>query len=248
MGEGGVSNYDKQALPERALQNALGAVVRVGHGRGFVVESVGHFGMRGRYVVTAAHCLPKRSDGQRLPPPHGFSRTEERTYKNLLAPLGKRPSVWCECLFLDPIADIAVLGSPDNQELSKQADAYEALVEAATSLTVAEPPSQPISQEVAQLADMEKRFGQTRKVQRARRECPAFLLSLTKQWFACTVRHDPNGMLVVFNAVQEIAGGMSGSPIIAEDGTAIGIVCLGSESPNPRLMGNLPGWFLRILG
>lgn len=43
------------------------------------------------------------------------------------------------------------------------------------------------------------------------------------------------------------------SPIIAEDGTAIGIVCTSGGphgvphtegGPNPRLMGNLPGWFL----
>jgi hypothetical protein len=47
-----------------------------------------------------------------LPPPHGFSYTEERTYQDLLATLGEQPSVWCQCLFVDPIADIAVLGTP----------------------------------------------------------------------------------------------------------------------------------------
>jgi hypothetical protein len=97
-------------------RHALSAVVRVSNGgRGFVVETSGRFGRRNRYVITAAHCLP------RVPPRHGLSHTEERTYKKLLAPLGKKPSVWCECLFLDPIADIAVLGGPDNQELSEQA-------------------------------------------------------------------------------------------------------------------------------
>ena len=45
---------------------------------------------------------------------------------------------------------------------------------------------------------------------------------------------------------------------IAEDGTAIGIVCIGSSKPtgdlateggpNPRLTGNLPGWFLKTIG
>ena len=149
----------------------LGAVVTVGGGRGFVVED--HLGWR--YVITAAHCLPERPDGQRLPPAHGFSHTEERTYTNLLAPLGEQPSVWCEVLFVDPIADIAVLGSPDGQELSQQADAYEALVEAATPLAVAEPPSK---ESIPDLWTM--------------RECPAFLLSLNNQWFQCTVRHFPN--------------------------------------------------------
>jgi hypothetical protein len=95
-----------------------------------------------------------------LPPPHGFSYTEERTHQDLLATLGEQPSVWCQCLFVDPIADIAVLGTPDSQELSDQADAYEALVEAATPLTVAEPPGEPIAEDVARLANLEKQWAQ----------------------------------------------------------------------------------------
>jgi hypothetical protein len=46
---------------------AARAVVQVGSGRGFVVEGIGHLGRLTRYVITAAHCLPERSDGQRLP-------------------------------------------------------------------------------------------------------------------------------------------------------------------------------------
>ena len=69
---------------------------------------------------------------------HGFSYTAERTYAKLLAPLGKQPSVWCECLFVrHPIADIAVLGTPDSQALFDEANAYEALVETTTALRVA---------------------------------------------------------------------------------------------------------------
>jgi hypothetical protein len=54
-----------------------------------------------------------------------------------------------------------------------------------------------------------------------------------------------------------IAGGMSGSPIVADDGSAIGIVCTSGGGtdldkhieggPNPRLVNNLPGWLLRQL-
>jgi hypothetical protein len=71
------------------------------------------------------------------------------------------------------------------------------------------------------------------------------------------VTHAPNGMLTIYQAVDGIAAGMSGSPIIAEDGSAIGVVCLASGKPgddlptaggpNPRLMGNLPGWLLAKL-
>jgi hypothetical protein len=63
-------------------------------------------------------------------------------------------------------------------------------------------------------------------------------------------------MLNIQEAADTIAGGMSGSPIVTEDGYAIGIVCIGSgpnpdasteAGPNPRLAGNLPGWVLKEL-
>ena len=42
---------------------------------------------------------------------------------------------------------------------------------------------------------------------------------------------------------------MSGSPILTEIGTAIGVVCTAAApwegGPNPRLTHNLPGWLLR---
>jgi hypothetical protein len=90
------------------------SVITVGDGRGFVVSD----SQANQLVITAAHCLPH------FPPCHAMSDQSERTYQKLLAPLGEEPSVWAECMFADPIADIAVLGSPDNQELFDQADAY----------------------------------------------------------------------------------------------------------------------------
>ena len=112
---------------------ALRAVVRVGKGRGFVVEGSGDFAPE-RYVVTAAHCLPQ------MPGPDPGQEYVAYTYKDLLAPLGAEPSVWCECLFVDPIADITILGAPDYEVLSEQAGAYQELVAAAIPLAVAEPP------------------------------------------------------------------------------------------------------------
>jgi hypothetical protein len=94
-----------------------------------------------------------------------------------------------------------------------------------------------------------KNSGRNEMVQWAQRECPAFVLSLNNAWSPCTVRYHPNGMLMISDAAENIAGGMSGSPIIVPDGTAIGVVCLGSETggPNPHLTGNLPGWLLKNL-
>jgi hypothetical protein len=137
--------------PADIYQNALAAVVSVGAGRGFIVEASAR---PQRYVITAAHCLPH------FPPCRGDSYLHERTYKKLLAPLGEQPSIWCECLFADPIADIAVLGSPDNQELSEQADTYDTFVDAATPLAISEPPSKPDNQELARLAEIEIKDGE----------------------------------------------------------------------------------------
>src|ERR1700758_5675556 len=111
-------------------------IVKVGDGRGFlseyrahprsVVSSSQHLRLR-RFIdrsviVTAAHCLPN------LPPAHAGALQEERTYKDLLGSLdGSKKHIWAECLFVDPVADIAILDSPDEQAFDEQADAYHSL-------------------------------------------------------------------------------------------------------------------------
>jgi hypothetical protein len=72
------------------------AVLTVGAPRGFVID-----GPNQSLVIAAAHCL------QHLPPCSPTSSTSERTYKDLLAPIGGHPSIWAECLFVDPVgADV----------------------------------------------------------------------------------------------------------------------------------------------
>jgi hypothetical protein len=202
-------------------------------------------GDRGRFVITAAHCLPF------FPPCHGASYLEERTYKALLGPLGAEPTIWAECLFADPIADIAVLGSADNQELSDEADAYSELTEGVRPLSIGEPVWQEgrahISRAIPSLGIPEQRFV-------LYYEAPAWLLSRDSRWFRCVVRHN-GGMLMIVDPTEGIVGGMSGSPILTDDGLAVGIVCLSGGTsevhtaggPNPRLLYNLPGWLLRQL-
>ena len=91
------------------------AVVAVDGRRGFIIEAtLDH--IQGRLIVTAAHCLP------RLPPALATASAEERTYPKLLGPLGKRrPQVSAECVFADPVADIAVLAAPDDQQRWEEA-------------------------------------------------------------------------------------------------------------------------------
>src|SRR5215472_1667610 len=177
-----------------SIEMLTAGVITAGSGRGFVVEGVGE-----RLVITAAHCLPF------LPPAQSFFEPKERIFGPL-----------------DPIADIAVLGSPDNPH----ADEYKALMGTATAFSIAGALRNPVNFWV-----------------------PGRLLSLDRcRWFSCTVRHF-GGPLWITHAAEGIRSEMSGSPIITEIGTAIGVVCTAAApwagGPNPRLTHNLPGWLLR---
>jgi hypothetical protein len=196
---------------------AKAAVLRVGGGRGFVVE-----GQTRRWVITAAHCLPK------FPPCEGLSTLEDRTYERFLGWLGQEQEVWAECLFADPVGDVALLGPPDPAELHEQYVAYEALMEAAIPLPVTD-----------MLPEKER---------------PAWVLSLDGCWWPVVAQYFNHGPLVLSNTAEDIKGGMSGSPIVADDGSAIGLVSVSSDDRSryayctgPRLCGNLPGWLLREL-
>jgi hypothetical protein len=207
------------------------AVVRVGDGRGFIIEA-----KRRRLVVTAAHCLPW------LPATPEWCDLDERTYQNLLGPLGDiQPTVWAECLFADPLADVAILGSPDGQELYAQAEAHDALTDDRPALRIADAPT----------------------------SGRAWLLSLAGEWNPCRIERLEDdhpfalgASLIIKDATAGIHGGMSGSPIVTDDGAAVGILAMSSGigtpegteepvhtegGPNPRLFDCLPGWLLRSL-
>jgi hypothetical protein len=199
-------------------------VVKVGEGRGFIVEA-----QQTRLVITAAHCLPH------FPPPAACVGSDERTYGNFLGPLDGEPLGWCELIFADPVADIAILGAPDSQALYDKYDAYIALFEDRPAFPVADP--------LSELTN-------------------AWLLSLDAEWQACKVRHVGDDYplasatpLWIEEAKGGIRGGMSGSPIVA-GGAAIGMVCVSGGKPeavhteggpNPRLTHTLPGWLLKLL-
>lgn len=207
--------------PPKKITKLISSVVTVGDGRGFVIGHHHH-----QLIVTAAHCLPH------LPPRQGYDSTGfGHIFKKLLGPLGKKRTVWAECFFVDPISDIAVLGSPDNQSLFKAADDYEALLESVEPIPIGDGPE----------------------------EGRGWLLSLEGEWFGCTVNCESSSPVYITHTAQPIKGGMSGSPIILGDGTAIGVLCASMVtfkngervdlmdeigSANPRLMRDLPGWLI----
>jgi hypothetical protein len=190
------------------------SVVRVGDGRGFVVRCQSYQGLEDLIIITAAHCLPH------LPPPHPAMYLEERTYQRLLGPLGSEPMVWAECLFADPVADIAVLGSPDNQALYKEAESYEQLLASAHPLTIVDAPAQ---------GSERLTFGDLQTEHPTPGEGIARVLSLEGRWLEGRVTRRSNW--VAFEPKDLIVGGMSGSPIISESGEAIGVVSVSNQSP-----------------
>jgi hypothetical protein len=209
------------------------SVVRVGGGRGFVVEVE-----QCRVVITAAHCLP------RLPPAHRGSYTEERTYEKLVGELGAKPSIWCECQFVDPVSDLAVLVSPDGQELWDEARAYDALADAAVPLAL------------GSLTFARRRIVPpvgTAFYGPPVAESEVWLLSLSGQWFSAQASSYGRS-LEINHAGQDIQPGMSGSPIITLNGTALGVVSTSMGGPgghrmgsNPLLSANLPAWMVRTI-
>lgn len=207
-------------------------VVTVGSGRGFVMEHRVYFDfadgngykkLRRKVVVTASHCLPHA-------PKMPCYSYQETTYAKLLAPLGEEPSIWTQCLFFDPVADVAVLGEPDNQELLDEWDSYHALVNGRRPFATAAPES-----------------GEG---------CMLALDGVT--WEPTTlevhVTIGGNG----FSTGPTLAG-QSGSPILDGKGRAVALVSMGSETssngvrtpnerwngPQPILKLALPPWLLR---
>jgi len=213
-------------------------VVKVGAGRGFIVVHRGKAPpfparlqrtgikrasvLERRLVVTAAHCLPH------FPPAHAGAHSIERTYERILANLdGSKKDVWAECLFVDPVADIAVLGCPDEEKLSEEADAFSALIDSVSFLPIGKAKSG-----------------------------PGWVLSLDGRWIPSRLEIS-FGAFNVSLSIDPTEAGMSGSPILNDVGQAVGIVAIGAETigasgqrenersgPQPILARNAPGWML----
>lgn len=216
-----------------------GTVLQAGDGRGFVIEVE-----RARFVVTAAHCLAE------LPPPLAGAAPHERTIGDFLGPLGGKRNVAGECVFVDPIADLAVFGEPDNQELVEEAEAFCDLIDSAKPFVLGK----------LRFRRPRHRFPDGLKFSGPpEATSEAMMLSLEGEWFSCRIGSRATGPIAIKDAAQPIRPGMSGSPIVLPNGSAVGVVCVGawvgefvlngaySDGPaaNPLLLANLPAWLLR---
>lgn len=203
------------------------AVVTVGDGRGFIVKL-----NRRRLVITAAHCLPE------LPPAHAASYTHERTYKELLAPLGTKPKVWAECLFADPIADLAILGAIDMDDFPDEMIAYRALTQDVHPFKIGKAPRPRRKRLPFNIGTDAKPYYPCELIPS---RADARVLTLAGRW--APISFDCSGPWLLADTAPQVAPGMSGSPIVF-NGYAIGALSTGSI--NPVLTEALPGRFLPL--
>ena len=198
------------------------SVIKVRRGRGFVVH-----GPLYPYVITAAHCLPTDDEEQLTLPAARVVYREERTFGQMLGPLDREPTLPAKVVFVDPIADLAVLGPPDEHRFG----------------------------DWALLADAQP-FPIARPVVERGPYLRAYLLSLDQQWVPCEIGLGNDaymryslGLTDTTPAVNILPPtypkfGMSGSPIVLETGEAIGVVVTNAIASQPFLAQQLPVWLL----
>jgi hypothetical protein len=134
------------------------------------------------------------------------------------------------------IDDIAALSVPDGQELYDRHGQYQSGT--ASGLTLGKPPVaiDPYTAWTLDTPPVAIEPGP---------EMPAWMLSLDCKWQPCTVRNRVGRLLTVCQGDGAIQGGMSGSPIIDINGSAIGLVSMGSidgVNMHPIVMDCLPPW------
>lgn len=198
-------------VPSTAKLPPSDCVVRVGDGRGFIVEHD-----QRPMIITAAHCLPN------LPPAHAMSYLKERTYAKLIGSLGGEKKIWAECLFVDPVADLALLGNPDDQELFDQAEAYSAFVGDRSAVCMS---------------------GNVTN--------NGWVLSLEGNWVPMLL-HVVSGLFGTSLCISRTEAGQSGSPILNEAGQAVAVIVIGgssagiegSQGPQPILYRDLPSRYV----
>ena len=137
----------------------------------------------------------------------------------MLGPLGGKRVVWAECLFADPIGDIAVLEQPGNQSLYDEAEAYDRLLAGMKPLAIGDAPAQR-RERVLVPGGSYRLEGELKEApplyveQDVPGEAPVRLLSLKGgRWIEGRALR--RGMWLALEPNGIIASGISGSPLLS---------------------------------
>jgi hypothetical protein len=172
----------------------------------------------GPFILTAAHCITYTISGGMVLGDHIIEKVTSRDGTVLkVGPLA-----------VEPVSDIAVLGSLDNQTFYKEAQAFEAFC-AAT-------PPVPVAMDVFEVAV----------------PTPAFVLSHKGHWInAAATAYRPELASLCMEADEQIEGGTSGGPVVTAAGRLLGVVSHSSETGGacdgliPRASMALPAWVIK---
>ncbi len=202
-------NITREPCSPRSLASVEAATVRLmrrqAHAQGVLVP--------GGLILTAAHCVHWRTDGRMVLGdlrPHRIKAADRDLQVFPLA--------------VEPVADLAVLGAPDDQSYAEEADAFEAFC-----TTV-----EPVPLYTGAPYDLPRVlhiFTHTGRWVTGRCRLPD--LEGAAHHVAAHVRREwANNPRLFLDVDEPILSGTSGSPVVTEDGQLVGIMSVGSD-PRP---------------
>ena len=201
----------EKAAPARNRAEVVAATVRLTR-----TKSLGVY-VGGGFILTAAHCIAYRNEGAMA--------LGEPFFEKVNTSMGELVAA---VIAVEPVADIAVLGPPDDQMLFHESQEYEQFCEQ----------TKPVA-----LCSRRKSF--TGKI-------PVHILSPSMKWIAGTaIVTRPCRNTVYVAAVSEVKSGASGGPIIDKAAALVGLTSIFSvpakpgganDGPAPRPRFALPVW------
>jgi hypothetical protein len=190
------------ANARRQVERATVRFLRNG-GQGVIVP--------GSFILTAAHCINWELTGGMTLGDYFLEKVE----------CGGREFL-ASVFAVEPVNDIAVLGEPDNQALSEEADLFQEVMESVQPV--------PLNLEEFELFE----------------EFPAFIFTHKGNWLKAQAQQcrEKSGNFALSSPMQ-IEGGTSGSPIVDTEGKLLSLVSWASETKGPcRGSGPRPQWAL----
>jgi hypothetical protein len=176
------------------LDRTKRAIVRVGSGRGFIV---GDHRKNGDGFIWR-DIVTAASCLPRFPSFNPFrGELKLHTYENILGRLDEKPSITADCRFADPVSNLAVLAS--------SSEAYHKFIHWDVALQIAPP---------------RKSYGPAGSGTHEQ----VWLLMLDGNWIQCVAETFNHNYMTILEEPDLFEGAMSGTPVINEDGEAIGMI------------------------